>query len=148
VGWAAYAGLQQARNDPRQWGQGAEGYGKRFASNAGYSAVRNALAFGLDSALGEDPRYYRSRRSGVWPRTKDVLRQLFICRKDSGGEAFAFWRFGGAYGAAFVSNTWLPKGANSAGDALVSGTLSISADAGVNLFNEFWPDIKKRLHRK
>src|SRR6266852_1826488 len=85
LGWAAYSGLQQLRNDPREWGQGATGYGRRVASNAGYTAVRNVLGFGLDSTLREDPRYYKSKRTGFKPRTADALRQIFICHTDSGG---------------------------------------------------------------
>lgn len=148
VGWAAYAGLQQLRDSPPEWGQGASGYGRRFASNAGYTAVRNVLGFGLDSTLHEDPRYHKSKRTGFGPRTADALRQIFVCHTDSGGETFAVWRFGSAYGAAFISNTWMPTSANSPSDAMISGTLSIGADAAANLFYEFWPDIKKRLRRK
>ena len=148
VGWAAYSGLQQLRNDPHEWGQGASGYGKRFASNAGYTAVRNVLGFALDASLGQDPRYHKSQRAGIKSRTADALRQVFVTRTDSGGEAFALWRFGSAYGAAFIANTWMPKSSNSPGDAMVNGTISIGADAAGNLFYEFWPDIKKRLRRK
>src|ERR1035437_613368 len=57
AGSAAYAGILQAFDTPHVWGQGAGGYGKRFASTVGGSAVHGALAFGLDSALHQDPRY-------------------------------------------------------------------------------------------
>ena len=148
LGWAAYSGIQQLRNDPREWGQGATGYGRRVAANAGYTAVRNALGFGLDSALREDPRYYKSKRTGFKPRTAAALRQIFICRTDGGDEAFAVWRFGSAYGAGFIANAWMPKSASTISDAIINGTLSIAADGGANLFYEFWPDIRKRLWRK
>ena len=148
LGWAAYSGLQQLRNDPHEWGQGGTGFGRRFAANAGYTTVRNVLGFGLDSSLGEDPRYYKSKRSGIRPRTADALRQVLICHTDSGGERFAFSRFGSAYGAGFISLAWMPKSASSAGDAVINGTLSIAGDAAANVFLEFWPDIKKRLRRK
>jgi hypothetical protein len=148
LGWAAYSGLQQLRNDPREWGPNVSGYGRRVASNAGYTAVRNVLGFGLDSTLHEDPRYYKSKRSGIRPRTADALRQIFIGHTDSGGERFAFSRFGSAYGTGFIAIAWMPKSASSAGDALINGTLSIAGDAGANVFLEFWPDIRKRLRRK
>ena len=148
LGWAAYSGIQQLRDDPREWGQGASGYGRRLASNAGYTAVRNVLGFGLDSTLREDPRYYKSKRTGFKPRTAEALRQVFVCRTDSGGETFAVWRFGSAYGAGFIQNAWMPKSSNTASDAMIIGSLSIAGDAGSNLFLEFWPDIKKRLRRK
>ncbi len=148
VGWAVYSGLQQLQNQPREWGQGASGYGRRFASNAGYTAVRNVLGFGLDSTLREDPRYHKSQRAGFRFRTADALRQIFVCRTDSGRETFAFWRFGSAYGAGFIANAWMPKSANTPGDAMINGTISIATDTAANLFYEFSPDIKKRLRRK
>lgn len=148
LGWAAYSGLQQLRNDPHEWGQGARGFERRFAANAGYTTVRNVLGFGLDSTLHEDPRYYKSTRSGIRARTADALRQILICHTDSGGERFAFSRFGSAYGTGFIANSWLPKSANTAGDAVINGTLSLAGDAGANVFLEFWPNIKKRVRHK
>jgi hypothetical protein len=148
LGWAAYSGWQQWRDVPREWGQGASGYGQRYASNLGYMAVRHAMGFALDSSLHEDPRYFQSKRIGVLARTGDVVRQTFISRTNSGRETLAVWRVGSAYGAGFVSNAWLPKSAASAGDALMTGTLAIVSDTGLNWFREFWPDIRKKLRRK
>src|ERR1022692_3820817 len=36
--FAAYAGLLQEINSPKEWGQGGDAYGKRFASTVGWSA--------------------------------------------------------------------------------------------------------------
>src|SRR5262245_52162280 len=36
IGNAAAAGLQQAADSPHEWGQGGEGYGKRFGHNMAY----------------------------------------------------------------------------------------------------------------
>ena len=58
---AAYAGILQGLDAPEEWGQGAGAYGKRFASTLGGSAIHGVLAFGLDSALHQDPRYFRSQ---------------------------------------------------------------------------------------
>ena len=148
LGWAAYSGLQQLRNDPHEWGPNISGYGRRVAANAGFTTVRNVLGFGLDSTLHEDPRYYKSRRGGIRSRTVDALRQVLICHTDNGGERFAFSRFASAYATGFIATAWMPKSASSAGDALINGTLSLIGDAGANVFLEFWPDIKKRLRRK
>ena len=63
---AAYAGILQGLDTPEEWGQGGGAYGKRFASALGGSAIHGALAFGLDSALHQDPRYFRSCNPGFW----------------------------------------------------------------------------------
>ena len=67
VGFAAYAGVLQALDTPTEWGKGGAGYGKRFASTAAWSGIHSTLAFGLDTALHQDPRYYRSGAGG-WRR--------------------------------------------------------------------------------
>ena len=61
---AAYAGILQGLDSPREWGHGAGAYGKRFASALGSSGIHGVLAFGLDSTLHQDPRYFRSRDTG------------------------------------------------------------------------------------
>src|SRR5437879_6267655 len=38
---AASAGISQGIDSPVEWGQGARGYGRRFANNLAFNAVRN-----------------------------------------------------------------------------------------------------------
>src|SRR5215813_14529929 len=56
---AAWAGVQQARDNPSEWGQGTDGYGKRlgagFADAITKSLINNAI---LPSLLHQDPRYF------------------------------------------------------------------------------------------
>jgi hypothetical protein len=145
---AIYAGYLQEVNHPREWGQGAEGYGKRLGSTLAYSGIRNALAFGMDTTLHQDPRYYRSGEGGVWGRTKHVVRGTFLTRKDSGGETLATWRFGSAYGAAFLSNEWYPDRLNTVKLGLEQGSTQIAFDMLVNCVSEFWPDLKSKILRR
>jgi hypothetical protein len=145
---AAYDGYRQLTNFPREWGQGAEGYGKRLASTLAYSGIRNTLAFGLDTALHQDPRYYRAGRGGLWGRTRHAIRGTFLTRTDSGGETFATWRFGSAYGATFLSNEWYPARLNTVKVGLEQGSTQIAFDVLANLRSEFWPDVKNRLFRR
>ena len=84
AGSAAYAGILQEIGTPEEWGQGAGAYGKRFASTVGYSAIHGVLAFGLDSTLHQDPRYFRSRSTGFWRRTAHALRGTILTRTDRG----------------------------------------------------------------
>src|SRR5580698_5496397 len=95
---AAYAGILQGLDTPKEWGQGAGAYGERFASALGGSAIHGALAFGLDSTLHQDPRYYRSRDTGFWRRTAHAFRGTILTHTDSGGETLSTWRLGGDYG--------------------------------------------------
>ncbi len=148
AGAAAYDGFLQGIDFPREWGQGPAGYGKRFGSTLAYSGVRNLLAFSLDSALHQDPRYYRSRERGMWRRSKHTLRETIFTHKDSGGETLATWRLGSAYGAAFISNEWYPDRVNTIALGFSQGSTQMGFDLLSNLGSEFWPDIKRKLlHR-
>src|SRR5260370_31936352 len=66
LGVAAYAGVLQADGAPKEWGGGGGAYGQRYASTLAWVGIHSALAFSLDSALHQDPRYYRSGDGGFW----------------------------------------------------------------------------------
>jgi hypothetical protein len=147
AGSATYVGLLQGIDFPREWGQGGVGYGKRLGSTLAYSGVRNVLAFGLDSALHQDPRYHRSGETGFWRRTKHAFRGTVLTRTDSGTETLATWRLGSAYGAAFLSNEWYPDRLNTVKLGMAEGSTQIGFDLLANLGSEFWPDFKKKILR-
>ena len=146
---SAYSGIRHARNQPAEWGHGGAAYGKRLGSAIGYSAVRETLAFGLDSTLHQDPRYFRSTSKSIWRRTGNALRGTIMTRTDSGGGTLSTWRIGSAYGAAYLSNQWYPDRLNTAGLCAKQGSLQLGYDFASNLASEFWPDVKRKLlHRK
>jgi|SRR5579859_2150366 len=147
AGSAAYVGLLQEIDFPREWGQGGVGYGRRLGSSLAYSGLRNALSFGLDSTLHQDPRYDRSTDTGFWRRTKHAFRRTILTRTDSGGETLATWRLGSAFGANFISNEWYPDRVNTVKLGLVEGTTQIGFDLLANVGFEFWPDVKKKILR-
>jgi hypothetical protein len=148
TGSAAYAGLLQEVGAPREWGQGTGAYGKRLASTLGGVAIYGALGFGLDSALHEDPRYYRSRSTGFWRRTGHALRGTILTRTDRGGETLSVWRLGSAYGAAFLSNQWYPDRLNTVRLGVLQGSLAVGFGFASNLGSEFWPDLKRKILRR
>ncbi len=148
VGFAAYAGVLQGINSPEEWGQGGVAYGKRVASTAAWSGIHSALAFGLDSTLHQDPRYYRSGSTGFWRRTGHALRGTILTRTDAGGETLSTWRIGSAYGSAFLSNMWYPDRLNNARLGFIQGSVGLGFGLAANLGSEFWPDIKSKVFRR
>jgi hypothetical protein len=148
AGIAAYAGFLQEINSPTEWGQGAAAYGKRFASTLAWSGIHGTLAFGLDAALHEDPRYYRSQSTGFWRRSGHALRGTLLTRTDSGGETVSVWRIGSAYGAAFLSNTWYPARLDTPRYGFADGSVTLGFGFISNLGLEFWPDIKAKFFRR
>jgi hypothetical protein len=145
---AAYAGILQGLDTPKEWGLGGGAYGKRFASALGGSAIHGVLAFGLDTALHQDPRYFRSLDTGFWRRAAHAFRGTILTRTDSGGETLSTWRLGSDYGAAFLSNEWYPARLNTVSLGAAQGTLHLGFDFASNLASEFWPDVKRKILRR
>lgn len=148
AGSAISAGISQWTNTPAEWGQGAEGYGDRYGSSFGSSLSRQVFAFGLDSALHEDPRYFPSTEKRFFPRLKNVLKQVLITKKDDGGATFAYSRVISAFGAGQLTNTWQPKSNNSVGDGLERGALIMLGDGGYFLLQEFFPFTRSSPFRQ
>ena len=135
------AGIDQLRNLPPEWGQGSEGYARRFASAEGFTAAHNAVALGFDLAFHLDPRYRRMPQGRFGPRVWNAVSQTFIANKDSGGKMVNVSEIFGNFGAGFVANTWEPAGYNSTGDALTRGALGLAYHSAKNVLREFLPDI-------
>ncbi|HEX7331100.1 MAG TPA: hypothetical protein VF290_06355 [Pyrinomonadaceae bacterium] len=134
---AASAGINQWTNSPEEWEQGAKGYGRRFASGMGENAIRQTVIYGLDSAMGLDTGFERSKREGFLPRLKDALVQNVTSRTRSGNRVISVPRLAGVYTGAIVSReTWYPE-RYSYKDGLRSGTKSLLTGFGINLVREF-----------
>ena len=147
-GTLAYAGLLQELNAPREWGDGWAAYGRRVASTEACGVIHGVLAYGLDSALHEDPRYFRSDHKGLWRRMAHAVRDTILTHTDSGGETFSTWRLGSAYGEAFLSNLWYPDRLDTVRLGFLQGSLRVGFDLVTNLSAEFWPDLKKKLRHR
>ena len=141
------AALTQARNDPPEWGQGAGGYGTRFASGYGRALTARTIRFGVAAIDHEDPRFQPSNETGFARRAAMATLHVFVAQTDDGSQMPALSRFAGIYGAAFIANAWYPASRANTTHALLRGTTALSATVGWNVLREFWPDIKNSLHR-
>jgi hypothetical protein len=142
------AAVNQARDEPPEWGQGAAGYGTRFASGYGRTLISRTIRFGVAAVDHEDPRFHPSNETGFARRAAAATFHVFVAQTDDGSRIPAFSRFAGIYGSAFLSNTWYPASRANATHALLRGTTALSATVGWNVLREFWPDIKNSLHRR
>ena len=133
------AGFSQLTNTPSAWGQGAEGYGKRYGSAFGLNLSDEYFEAVLNSTLRQDPRYFPSKDRSAKGRFKHAVGYLFIARKDDGGTSFAYGRWGGALGAGFLANTWNPRSDSHVSDAFERAGFLLAADAGFHLAEEFIP---------
>lgn len=134
---AISAGINQWRDNPEEWEQGASGYGKRFASGFGKSAIQQTVIYGLDSALGLDTGFKRSQRKGFFPRLKDALAANVTSRTRTGKRVISVPKLAGVYTSAIISHeAWYPPRYNFK-DGLRSGTKSLLTGFGLNVVREF-----------
>jgi hypothetical protein len=131
------AGIDQWSDSPEEWGQGAQGYGKRFASGLGRNAIQQTVTYGLDEALQLDTGFERSKRKGFFPRMGDALLENVTSRTKSGRRVISIPRFAGVYTAGVVAaETWYPE-RYSYKDGLRHGTRTLLQGFGINLIREF-----------
>lgn len=133
----AAAGINQWRDSPEEWGQGAKGYGKRFASGFGRNVVQQTVTYGLDSAFSLDTGFEKSKREGFFPRFKDALIENVTSRTRSGKRVLSAPRLVGVYtGGVVAAETWYPERYNYK-DGLRQGTNTLLMGFAINLAREF-----------
>lgn len=71
-------------NTPSEWGQGASGAAKRYAHREADVAISNTIEAGLGALWGEDPRYIRSGRRGIWPRARYAIKTVLLAQRRDG----------------------------------------------------------------
>lgn len=143
---AGGAGISQARNTMAGYGQGGDGYGKRFGAAMATSASSHFFGtFLLSAMLHDDPRYFVSADGRVSRRVGHALRRVFVTRTDTGGEAFNWPGILGPLAAESLANTYLPAAEQNAGRTFSRFGLRVGLGAANNLLKEYWPTIFRSL---
>jgi hypothetical protein len=143
----AQAGISQAHNSESAYGQGAEGYAKRFAQNFADGTIENFTTQAIfPSLLHEDPRYFQSGKGGVKGRIIYALKCIAVTRTDSGQSQINYSEFLGSSTAALISTySYHPKGDRNLVNATSVWAWEVGYDTLNNLIKEFWPDIRRKL---
>ena len=148
--YGTLAGISQAENSERQFGQGFAGYGKRYATTFGDGAIENFMvAAALPSLLKEDPRYFRSGSGSFVHRAGYAVSRIFLTRTDSGGTQFNFSEIVGSAAAAGISAyTYHPRADRNLPNAASVWGTQIGLDTFTLVVKEFWPDIHRKFHHR
>ena len=150
VPWYGFlAGVSQAENSEPGYGQGAEGYGKRFGAAYADGTIENFMTGAiLPSLLHQDPRFFQSSEGGFARRTGYAVSRIFITRTDSGHSQFNFSEiFGSALSAGISTYSYHPREDKTlANTASVWGS-EVGYDTITIVVKEFWPDIRRKLSK-
>jgi len=164
--WYAFlSGISQAENSEPGYGQGWEGYGKRFGAALADGTIENFITGAiLPSMLHQDPRYFQSGHGSFTHRTFYALSRNLITREDSGKNEFNYSEVvGGAMSAAISTYSYHPKGkyvtTTTPGvlryipsDRTLTNTAKVWAtqygyDSLTLVVKEFWPDIRRKIRK-
>lgn len=133
-----FAGVDQWRDEPPEWGNGWPGYGRRLASNLGEFYIQEGVTEGLAFAMGRPLDYTRCRCIPTGDRVIWAVQGAYLDQQPDGHRYVAVPRIVGAYVGSFAQAMWRPSsGANQLNTALVNGTTSLAIGAVINLYYEF-----------
>jgi hypothetical protein len=133
------AGVRQANNTFSGFGQGAAGYGKRYAAAYGDfltgTFISNAI---LPSLLKQDPRYFYKGTGSKRSRILYAIANSVICKGDNGRWQANYSNIIGNLASGGISNAYYPaKDRNGAALTFENAGVNIGAAAAANLVQEF-----------
>src|SRR6267142_577855 len=138
------AGLDQAEDTDPSYGQGAQGYGKRFGAEfAGQASSRFFKDFAYPWIFSEDPRYYRLAHGSARKRLLHALEHAVVAHRDNGTRMFNISEWLGTTSAVVLSNTYQPDNKRGFANTAQRVGYSILQDAGFDVLREFWPEISR-----
>ncbi|HSB75627.1 MAG TPA: carboxypeptidase-like regulatory domain-containing protein, partial [Terriglobales bacterium] len=147
TGIAFLSAVQQAGDTP-DYGQGAEGFGKRYGANAadGFTDIMIGGAI-LPSLLHQDPRYFYQGTGTKKSRVGHALFHPFVCKGDNGKWQANFSSLGGDLGSSAISNLYYPQSNRGAGLVFMNFAISTAERVATSLAQEFViPQIRSPRH--
>jgi len=143
---AATAGIEQARNGFRGYGQGAEGYAKRFGAAYADAAIGTFIESAiLPSLLKQDPRYFYKGTGSKRSRILYAIGNLVVCKGDNKRWQPNYSNIFGSLAAGGISNLYYPAKDRGVGLTFENVFIGFGAGAVVNLAQEF---VLRRLTPK
>jgi len=142
------AAFGTAPNRPREYGPHWGGFARRYGIGMTRNATGNAIEAGVGLALREDPRYFRAPDQPFGARVRNVVRLAFAARAGTGSFRPAYVRYVAVLGTNLLSNCWTARTEANTHDALLRSAEGFGGLLAANTFEEFWPDVKKRLFHK
>ena len=143
----AFAGIEQAQNHFRGYGQGAEGYAKRYGASYGDTVTSTFIGGAiLPSLLKQDPRYFYKGIGSTQSRILYAIANSVICKGDNGRWQANYSNILGNLAAGGISNLYYPDDdRNGPGLTFENAAIGIGATAIANVMQEF---VVRKFTRK
>jgi hypothetical protein len=143
------SGIGQADDSYPVWGQGVQGYAKRYGAAYGDAFIGNFFGNAvLPVVLHEDPRYFQKGTGSAVSRVLWAASSTFWCRRDKGTWGPNYANLGGNLIGAAIARVYYPASDRTAVDVINDGlTVSVEGIVGAEVI-EFWPDLARHMKRK
>jgi hypothetical protein len=140
---AAYS--QETKAFPA-YGQGVQGYAKylgaSYADTFDGTMLGNAL---FPAILKQDPRYFRKGTGTFTYRFLYAVSTTFWCKNDNGSRGPNYSNLLGNLAAGGISNLYYPAADRGASLTIQRGLVVTAEGAIGGVFEEFWPDIARKV---
>jgi hypothetical protein len=148
--YGVLAGISQAENSEPGYGQGAEGYGKRWAAYAADGTIENFFVGAiLPSIFRQDPRFFPSGQGSFVHRAGYAVSRIVITRGDSGRREFNISEvLGSAMSASISTYSYHPRDDRTIGNTASVWVSQMGYDAITIMLKEFWPDIRRKIKKQ
>jgi hypothetical protein len=140
VGVGVAAGIEQANNSFPGYGQGAEGYGKRFAAKFADGRSSDYFTHAVFPVLlHQDPRYYYLGSGSIKSRLMHAIGSAFLTRGDNGRTEPNYSYVLGDMCSGALSNLYYPQANRGAHLVFNNAAVGLAGRVGGNILREFLP---------
>jgi hypothetical protein len=148
--WAGVlAGQAMLLNSDPELGHGIAGYGRyywrTFVDGISGTFFTEAI---VPAITHEDPRYYTMGQGGFFHRTGYAISRAFVTKTDSGGTTFNWSEVAGNALEAGLSTAYYPPEERTLSQTAANWGVQMESAVLNHVFQEFWPDIRKKILRR
>jgi hypothetical protein len=134
----AVAGVQQWQNNFSGYGQGAQGYGKRYGAVYADNVTSTFLGGAIfPSLFKQDPRYFYKGTGTVRSRFFYAVANAVICKGDNRKWQPAYSTILGDLASGGISNAYYPNSDRGAALVFENTLIGIGTTAAANVLQEF-----------
>jgi len=136
------AAYDQARDIPKEYGQGWDAYGSRYGTVIGRASSDSFFGtFLIASVLHQDPRFFPQSHPSFWGSVKYSAARVFVTRTDSGNNTFNTSGVVGVLAAEALANDYLPRSQQTGAKNAERVGTDLAWKFGGNMFKNYWPTI-------
>jgi hypothetical protein len=139
----------KVQSDDREYETGSMGFGQHYGIELATGETDVFFErFLVPTLLKQDPRYFRNPELPFFRRALYSMSRVLITRADNGRDTFNASRILGGAASQALSDLYVPGERQGLDPIRERLTFDLLRDAGMNLFHEFWPDLRRKVFHR